>query len=108
MNEAIYRSQMIWDVLKKTSRKRFDSVVDFGCGDGSILRPIMYKVGAKRAKGIDLKVSEVLSDSLVLHRGNFLEYEPVEQYQLVISNQTLSCVRPPESWNRRFSGWRMF
>ncbi len=98
MSEALvqYRTQLTFDILRKVSRTRFESVIDFGCGDGSNLHSLAQKVSAKKARGIDLNVPEVLSGPIVLHRSNLLECVPDEQYQLVISNQVFEHIY--ESW----------
>jgi len=90
-----YRTQLICDVLRRVSRTSFESVVDYGCGDGSNLRSLARKVGARRATGIDLNVSEVLSGPLVLHQANFLQYTPDGLYQLVVSNQVFEHIYEP-------------
>jgi SAM-dependent methyltransferase len=95
-----YRTQLILDVLKPIPETRFESVVDFGCGDGSNLRSVAEIIGAKRAKGVDLSVSDVQSGPVVLHRGNLLDYSSDEQYQLVISNQVFEHIYDP--WLPRY------
>jgi SAM-dependent methyltransferase len=98
VNEVLteYRTQLMWHVLRKASRTHFDSVIDFGCGDGENLRALAEQVGAKRATGIDLNVPESLSDApVVLVRGNLLEYVPDHQYQLVVSNQVFEHIYEP-------------
>jgi SAM-dependent methyltransferase len=92
---ARYRTQFMCDVLRRISRTHFESVVDLGCGDGSILRAMLQRVGAHRGRGIDLSVADVSSDSLTLCRGNILEYVPEEQYQLVVSNQVFEHIYEP-------------
>lgn len=90
-----YRTELMWDVLRKVGRTHFEEIVDFGCGDGAILRLLMQKVGAKRAKGMDLNVSELHSDTIGFHRGNLLDHIPDEQYELVVSNQVFEHIHEP-------------
>jgi SAM-dependent methyltransferase len=93
--EARYRARFMCDVLRRVSPRQYNSVIDFGCGDGSILSLIMREVGASKAKGIDLRVSEVRSNRFSLCRGNLLEYVPEETYDLVISNQVFEHIYEP-------------
>ena len=93
--EARYRARFMCDVLRRVSPRQYNSVIDFGCGDGSILRLVMREVGASKAKGIDLGVSEVKSNRFSLCRGNLLEYVPKETYDLVISNQVFEHIYEP-------------
>jgi SAM-dependent methyltransferase len=93
--ESHYRARFSYDVLRRVSTRQFNSVIDFGCGDGSILRLIMREVRAIKAKGIDLGVSEVRSSRISLCRGNLLEYVPTETYDLVISNQVFEHIYEP-------------
>lgn len=42
---------------------------------------------------IDLRISEgELKGPIVLQRGNFLEYDPDDQYELVMSNQVFEHI----------------
>jgi SAM-dependent methyltransferase len=100
--ETRYRTQFMYDVLKRVSRTRFESIIDFGCGDGSILLSMKEKIGANGAKGIDLGVSEIAYDHVFLCRGDLLEYVPDAQYQLVISNQVFEHIYEP--WLPRYFG----
>ena len=93
--ESHYRARFMYDVLRRVCLRQFNSVIDFGCGDGSILRLVMQKVGATKATGIDLGVSEVRSSRISLCRGNLLEYVPEETYDLVISNQVFEHIYEP-------------
>src|SRR5262245_14591186 len=95
MDETEYRTEMIWASLETIERTRFDSVLDLGCGDGSILRYIAPRVAATKAKGLDLRVTECVSGPIVLSRGNVLEYKPKESFQLVISNQVFEHIYEP-------------
>jgi 2-polyprenyl-3-methyl-5-hydroxy-6-metoxy-1,4-benzoquinol methylase len=66
---ARYRIQFVQSVLHKAvGRIQFDSVIDFGCGDGANLRVLISQMGAKSATGVDLQVAEVCSGPLILHR----------------------------------------
>jgi SAM-dependent methyltransferase len=98
--ETEYRTKMIWSSLTKVSRTRFESVLDLGCGDGSILRSIAVKVNSQKAEGLDLAVSKSKSGSLVLNRGDFLDYKPRERFQLVVSNQVFEHIYEP--WLPRY------
>jgi SAM-dependent methyltransferase len=98
--EARYRARFMCDILKRVSPLQFNSVIDFGCGDGSILRLVTWEVGARKARGIDLGVSEVRSGRFSLCRGNLLEYVPEETYDLVISNQVFEHIYEP--WLPRY------
>src|SRR5206468_6531007 len=82
---AQYRLHLMCDVLKAAGRTRFPSIVDFGCGDGEILRLMAQVTGAKDAKGIDIRLNGIISGPIVLERANMLEYLPKKQYDLVIS-----------------------
>jgi SAM-dependent methyltransferase len=97
VNEALvqYRNDLMWHVLQRVARTRFDSIIDFGCGAGENLRVLARKVNAKKAAGIDLRLAEVLSGPVVLICGNLLEYVPDAQYQLVISNQVFEHIYEP-------------
>jgi cyclopropane fatty-acyl-phospholipid synthase-like methyltransferase len=97
MHEVLvqYRTQLMRYVLQKAARTRFESIIDFGCGEGANLRALARQVNAKRATGIDLSVTEVSYGSIVLKRGNILEFVPDTQYQLVISNQVFEHIYEP-------------
>ncbi|MGH7793413.1 MAG: class I SAM-dependent methyltransferase [Candidatus Binatia bacterium] len=88
------------EVLRGVSAARFKNVIDFGCGDGSILRLLIQKLGASRGTGIDLSVAEMSSSNIQLCRANLLDYVPGEQYQLVISNQVFEHIHEP--WLPRY------
>ena len=98
--EIGYRAQFMCDVLRRVSGERFKDVIDFGCGDGSILRLLIQKVGASKGKGIDLNAPEVSSNEIQLCRANLLDYAPDEHYQLVISNQVFEHIYEP--WLPRY------
>jgi len=95
MSENEYRSRLVWTVLKKVGRTRFDSVLDLGCADGTILRVIAESVGSRRALGIDLNVPETDAGAVVLRRGSFLEFRPDEPFDLVLSNQVFEHIYEP-------------
>lgn len=91
---------MIWASLRKISRTRFDSILDLGCGDGSILRSLALQAHTKRAVGIDLTISDSNSGPVSLYRGNILEYKPPELFDLVVSNQVFEHIYEP--WLPRY------
>jgi SAM-dependent methyltransferase len=95
-----YRTQFMWDVLRQAGTMHFESVVDLGCGDGANLRALARRVGATRAAGIDLGVQDQNFGSVVLQRGNLLDYAPSRPYQLVVSNQVFEHIYAP--WLPRY------
>jgi trans-aconitate methyltransferase len=82
-------------VLSRVSRRHFESVIDFGCGDGSILSSLVQEIGAVKAKGVDLKTPKVCSNCILFYKGDILKYVVDEQYQLVISNQVFEHIYEP-------------
>lgn len=51
--EVQYETKLNLYVLTRISRTQFASVLDLGCGvKGRVLRSVVQKVGAERAKGI--------------------------------------------------------
>ena len=95
MSDTEYRLGLIREILGRLPRSRFESVVDYGCADGSILRSVVNEVQAKRGKGIDLRARESQGESITLNRGNFLNMQVNEQYDLVISNQVFEHIYEP-------------
>lgn len=92
---ADYRLHLMSDVLNAAGRTRFSSVVDFGCGDGEILRLMMQVTGASDARGIDIGLEEISPGPIILERANMLDYVPKKQYELVISNQLMEHIYEP-------------
>ena len=92
---AHYRMHLMCDVLKRVGRTRFSSIVDYGCGDGEILRLMTLLTGATNAKGIDISLNEITSGPIVLECANMLSYLPKTQYELVISNQLVEHIYEP-------------
>lgn len=94
--EMDYRAQFAFDVLKKYGRTNFESLADFGCGDGRVLRSLMNKVGASKALGVDLNAREELSTSTItFEKADLIQYSPRDQYDLVISNQVFEHIYEP-------------
>ena len=91
-----YRTQFILDVLKRFGHTGFDSVADFGCGDGRIFAALVAKLGASRAAGVDYNAPVEQSNSQIEYvQSNFFEFAPDEPYDLVTSIQVFEHIYEP-------------
>lgn len=91
-----YRSEFVFDILKSHARTSFESIADFGCGDGMLLTRIMERVGATRGLGLDFNAKESLStDSVEIRKGNILKHKVVDRFELIISNQVFEHIYEP-------------
>ncbi len=91
-----YRTQFINDVLRSCGHTEFQSIADFGCGDGRIFKAIVERFGASRAAGVDYRAPvEQSSDRIEFVQTDFFEFAPNEPYQLVTSIQVFEHIYEP-------------
>jgi SAM-dependent methyltransferase len=89
-----YRTTMMLHALRQIERTRFRSVLDIGCGDGTVLRRFVPYIGARTAVGIDLDAPDE-DGAVILRRGNLFDFVPEEPFELVISNQVFEHIYEP-------------
>lgn len=91
-----YRTSFIVDVLKDYGKTDFDSVVDFGCGDGRLFCALVDQLGANRGVGVDYRAPVGESKPPVeFVQTNFFEYSPSQSFDLVTSIQVFEHIYEP-------------
>ena len=71
-----------------------DSLLDVGCGDGTVARAIAAAVGAKRIAGVDLKVRPAVAIEVVAYDGTHLPFPDGAFEAVVISDVLHHCADP--------------
>ncbi len=91
-----YRIQFILDVLATHGRTSFDSIVDFGCGDGRLFRVLCEKLAVERAVGVDLRApAEQSTPQIEFAREDFFEFRSGDPFDLVTSIQVFEHIHEP-------------
>jgi SAM-dependent methyltransferase len=85
---------MMLHALRRIERTRFRSVLDIGCGDGTVLRRFVPYIGARTAVGIDLDAPDG-DEAVILRRANLFDFLPDQRFELVISNQVFEHIYEP-------------
>lgn len=92
----LYRTRFIFDILATHGRTAFDSVADFGCGDGRMLCAMVKEAEAKRAIGIDFRAPvDRSTPQIEFAREDFFEFTPRDSYDLVTSIQVFEHIYEP-------------
>jgi len=91
-------------LLRKITLKRDDRVLDVGCGTGALAVAMAEDV--RHVHGIDLspemlqlargRVSEAGLENVTFEVAHLLEYEPGEEFDVVMSNSAMHWITPPE------------
>lgn len=98
-----YRLRFLLDMLRDQGETDFESVIDFGCGDGKLFESLVEAVGASRATGLDYRAPiERSRAGLTYEQTNFLDVNPTERFQLVTSIQVFEHIYEP--WLERYFG----
>jgi SAM-dependent methyltransferase len=73
---------------------RAESLLDIGCGDGSVARTIAAGVGASRVAGVDVMVREQTAIPVKAYDGERLPFEDRAFEAVVISDVLHHCASP--------------
>src|SRR5271167_4258767 len=74
---------------------RAGSLLDIGCGDGTVARDIAGRVGAGRVAGVDIKVRPSVAIEVKAYDGLHLPYPDAAFEAVVISDVLHHCQDPP-------------
>jgi SAM-dependent methyltransferase len=72
------------------------SLLDIGCGDGTVARGIGARVGATRIAGVDIKVRPYVAIEVAHYDGTHLPF-PDDAFEAVILSDVLHHCRDPEA-----------
>ncbi len=88
-----------------------DQIIDVGCGTGFLSFEIARRWDVRRVLGIDKKhemvegaratATRIGSQSVEFQRHNVLNYDPPNNFDLVVSNHTMHWITPPEEAYKR-------
>lgn len=73
-----------------------DSLLDVGCGDGTIARTIAGNVGAKRVEGVDILVQPAPAIPVTPYDGLHLPF-PDRSFEVVVLSDMLHHCKDPEA-----------
>jgi len=71
------------------------SLLDIGCGDGTVARDIARRVGAERVAGVDIKVRPEVAIEVKAYDGLHLPFPDASFDAVVISDVLHHCQDPP-------------